>query len=159
MRDAAPRAASFPAMQLDQLALGLWAVLVCWVLGQIWLVQIVVYPLFARVGEREYAGYHRFYTSRIPAVVIVPGFLSFLAPIPLALFGPPVPAWMTAANIATGIVGLLLTVLLLIPRHGRLERARNERTLRELVRFNWPRTLSITAQAVVTFLMVMHVAR
>ncbi|MBC7992548.1 MAG: hypothetical protein H7Z15_04815 [Rhizobacter sp.] len=30
--------------------------------------------------------------------------------------------WMSAANIATGIVGLLVTVLLEIPRHNRLER-------------------------------------
>jgi hypothetical protein len=143
-------------MQFDQVALGLWAVNVFWVLGQIWFVQIVVYPLFARVGEREYVDYHCFYTRKIPFVIIVPGFLSFLVPIPLALFGPDVPMWMSVANIATGIIGLLITVFLQIPRHGRLEKARDERTIAELITFNWPRTMSITMQAVVTFLMVMH---
>ena len=89
-------------------------------------------------------------------VVIVPGFMSFLLPIPLALFGPDVPLWMSAANIASGIVGLLVTVLLEIPRHNRLELARNEVTIAELIRYNWPRTASITVQAIVTAIMLLH---
>lgn len=142
-------------MQSQQLALVLWAVLAFAVLGQIWFCQIVIYPLFARVGRDNYIDYHRFYTSRIPFVVIVPGFLSFLVPIPLALFGPDVPTWMSVANIVTGICGLLVTVFLAIPRHGRLEKGgKNDVTIAELVRVNWPRTASITAQAAVTVMML-----
>lgn len=145
-------------METSQFLLLLWAALVFWVLGQIWLVQTVVYPLFAQVGEAEYVRYHRFYTRHIPLVVIIPGFASFLLPIPLAFYGPAVPQWMSAANIAAGIAGLLVTVLLEIPRHNRLEtNGRNETTIAELIRYNWPRTLSITAQAVITFLMLHHV--
>ncbi len=141
-------------MANPQLYLLLWSALSFWVLGQIWFVQIVVYPLFTKVGEREYVDYHRFYTSRIPLVVILPGFASFLLPIALAFFGPAVPVWMTAANIVTGIVGLLVTVLLEIPRHGRLERnGKSEATIAELIRYNWPRTASITAQTAVTLAM------
>jgi hypothetical protein len=144
-------------MQTQQLLLVLWSVLAFWVLGQIWFCQIVVYPLFARVGSPEYIGYHRFYSRRIPLVVIIPGFLSFLLPIPLALFGPDVPTWMSAANITTGICGLFITVFLAIPRHFLLERnGKNERTIAELVRVNWPRTASITAQAAVTVMMLRY---
>jgi hypothetical protein len=142
----------------DRLYLLLWAALSFWTLGQIWFAQIVVYPLFAKVGEADYVDYHRFYTSRIPLPVILPGFASFLLPIALALFGPAVPVWMTVANIATGIAGLLVTVLLEIPRHGKLEKfGKNETIIAELVRYNWPRTASITLQAAVTMLMMMHV--
>lgn len=145
-------------METSELLLLLWAVLVFWVLGQIWLVQIAVYPLFAQVGAAEYVDYHRFYTSRIPLPVIIPGFASFLLPVPLALFGPIVPVWMSAANIAAGVAGLLVTVLLAIPRHNRLEEGgKNETTIAELIRYNWPRTLSISSQAVITFLMLRHV--
>jgi hypothetical protein len=145
-------------MENPQLYLLLWSALSFWVLGQIWFVQIVVYPLFTKVGEREYVDYHRFYTSRIPLVVILPGFASFLLPIALAFFGPAIPVWMTAANIVTGIVGLLVTVLLEIPRHGRLERnGKNEATIAELIRYNWPRTASITAQTAVTLAMLVWV--
>ena len=47
-------------MPKTDLYLLLWALLSFWVLGQIWLVQIVVYPLFAKVGPPDYIGYHRF---------------------------------------------------------------------------------------------------
>lgn len=136
----------------------IWSVISFWGLGQIWFCQIVIYPLFAKVGEAEYVGYHRFYTSRIPLPVILPGFASFLLPIALAFFGPVVPAWMTAANIALGIVGLLVTVLLEIPRHNMLEKnGKNDRTIAELIRYNWPRTASFTLQAGVTMAMLVHV--
>ena len=145
-------------MEPSQLFLLTWAALLFWVLGQIWLVQIVVYPLFAQVGEAEYVCYHRFYSRRIPLPVIIPGFASFLLPVPLALYGPAVPFWMSAGNIVAGITGLLVTVLLEIPRHARLEKGgKNDATIAELIRYNWPRTLSISAQAVTTFLMLRHV--
>jgi len=135
-----------------------WAALVFGVLGQIWLVQIVIYPLFAEVGEVDYIRYHRFYTQHILLPVILPGFASFLLPIPLAFFGPAVPWWMNAANIAAGLTGSAVTVLLEIPRHGRLEKGGKDGTIiAELIRYNWPRTLSISAQSVVTFLMLRHV--
>jgi hypothetical protein len=144
-------------MENSQLLLLLWSALVFWVLGQIWFAQIVVYPLFARVGEVDYVRYHGFYTGRIPLPVIVPGFASFLLPVVLAFYGPDVPAWMSVVNIASGIAGLLVTVLLEIPRHARLEKTgKNERVIAELIRYNWPRTLSISVQSVITFLMLQH---
>jgi hypothetical protein len=145
-------------METPQLCLLFWSMLSFWELGQIWFVQIVVYPLFAKVGPAEYIDYHRFYTRRIPLPIILPGFASFLLPIPLAFFGPDVPTWMSAANIAAGIVGLLVTVLLEIPRHGRLERGgKNDATITELIRYNWPRTASITVQAAITMCMLISV--
>jgi hypothetical protein len=145
-------------MQTPHLLLLFWSMLSFWVLGQIWMVQIVVYPLFAKVGEAQYAGYHRFYSSRIPLPVIFPGFASFLLPAALFLYGPAVPLWMTVANVAAGLAGLLVTVLLEIPRHSSLEQGgRDERVIGELVRYNWPRTASITLQAAVTMAMLVHV--
>jgi hypothetical protein len=144
-------------MELSHYLLLAWAALSFWELGQIWLVQIVTYPLFAKVGAADYAAYHQYYTKRIPLVVIIPGFAGFLLPIPLAFFGPSVPVWMTAANIIMGIIGLLVTVGLEIPRHNKLEKGKNEGMIAELIRYNWPRTLSITAQAAVTMFMLHHV--
>lgn len=134
-----------------------WTALVLYVFGQIWLVQIVVYPLFDKVGEEEYVAYHKFYSSRIPLPVIVPGFASFLLPVALLFFGPgSVPTWMYLTNVACGVVGLFVTVALEIPRHARLEKGgKQEAVIRELVRYNWPRTLSITGQAFLTLLMLL----
>jgi hypothetical protein len=145
-------------MELPQLFLMFWAALIFWVLGQIWLVQIVIYPLFAKVGAVDYVHYHRFYSRHIPLPVIIPGFASFLLPIALALYGSTVPLWMSIVNIAAGIIGLLVTVMLEIPRHAQLEKnGKNDATIAELIRYNWPRTLSISAQSVISFLMLCDV--
>jgi hypothetical protein len=124
-------------------------------LATIWFVQIVVYPLFGKVGPSEYIPYHRFYTSHILLVVIIPGFLSFLLPIAVfACLPDGVPALLAIANIAMGLVGLAVTVGLEIPRHGRLERGgKNDKLIAELIRYNWPRTASITVSAALTIAM------
>ncbi len=143
-------------MDLAHWLLLLWTGIIFYVLGGIWFVQIIVYPLFAKVGANEYVSYHKFYSSRIPLPVILPGFASFLIPVALVFFGPDsVPAWMTLANAACGFVGLAVTVVLEIPRHARLERGgKQDKVIRELVRYNWPRTLSITGSALLTLLML-----
>jgi hypothetical protein len=133
-----------------------WTVVVLYVLGEIWFAQLVVYPLFAKVGEDEYVTYHKFYSSRILLPVIVPGFASFFLPIALVFLRPDsVPLWMALANVACGLVGLFVTVALEIPRHARLENSgKSEAVIRELILYNWPRTLSISGSAFLTLLML-----
>jgi hypothetical protein len=134
----------------------LWTAVIFYVTGQIWLVQIVVYPLFGKVGPAEYVAYHRYYSSRIPLPVIIPGFTSFLLPLALVFVRPaPVPLWLALANVACGLVGLAVTVGWEIPRHDRLERGgKQEPVIRELIRYNWPRTLALSASAFLTLLML-----
>ena len=131
-------------------------VVVFYVTGQIWFGQIVVYPLFGKVGKDEYVAYHKFYSSRIPLPVIVPGFACFLLPIALVFLRPDsVPLSLALANAAWGVMGLFVTVALEIPRHARLEKwGKQEAVIRELVRYNWPRTLAITGSALLTLLML-----
>jgi hypothetical protein len=124
--------------------------------GGIWFVQLVVYPLFAKVGSDEYVAYHRFYSSRIPLPVILPGFACFLLPIVLIFLRPvSIPLWIALANAASGLVALVVTVALEIPRHHRLENGgKQERVIGELIRYNWPRTLAITGSAFLTLIML-----
>jgi hypothetical protein len=134
----------------------LWTAVIFYSTGAIWYAQIVVYPLFAKVGEPEYVAYHRYYGSRIPLPIILPGFASFLIPLALLVVRPePVPLWMAVANAVCGLIGLLVTVCLEIPRHARLERdGKQGPVIEELIRYNWPRTLSITGSALLTLLML-----
>src|SRR5918992_620907 len=128
-------------MDFAHLLLLLWTGVIFYVTGGIWFAQIVVYPLFGKGGDDEYVAYHRFYSSRIPLPVIVPGFASFLLPIALVFLRPdPVPLWMVLANVAFGLAGLLVTVGLEVPRHARLEKGgKQEAVIRELILYNWPR--------------------
>jgi hypothetical protein len=134
----------------------LWTAVIFYVTGQIWFGQIVVYPLFGKVGAAEYVTYHRYYSSRIPLPVILPGFASFLLPLALVVARPaPVPLWLALANVACGVVGLAVTVGWEIPRHARLEReGKVEPVIRELIRYNWPRTLALTGSALLTLAML-----
>lgn len=143
-------------MDFAHLLLLLWTAIIFYVTGGIWFVQIVVYPLFGKVGPNEYVAYHRFYSSRIPLPVIVPGFASFLLPVVLVFLRPDsVPLSLALANAACGLIGLYVTVVLEIPRHARLEKGgKQEDVIRELIRYNWPRTLSITGSALLTLLML-----
>ena len=133
-----------------------WTAVIFYVTGEIWFGQLVVYPLFAKVGAAEYIAYHRYYSSRIPLPVILPGFASFLLPLALVVVRPaPVPLWMALANVVCGLVGLVVTVALEIPRHARLEQGgKQETVIRELIRYNWPRTLAITGSALLTLAML-----
>ena len=126
-------------------------------LGTIWFCRLAVYPLFARLGPAECAGYHRFYTSHIMFQAIIPGFLSFVLPALVLWFLPAsLPVWMAAANVAMGIVGLLVTVGLEIPRHNRLDHGKDHRLIAELIAYNWPRTASITVSAALTLAMASY---
>ena len=134
-----------------------WTLVILYNLGGIWLIQIVVYPLFGKVGANEYVAYHKFYSSRIPLPVVVPGFACFLLTIPLVFLRPDsVSLSLALANVAWGLVGLFVTVALEIPRHARLENwGKQETVIRELIRYNWPRTLAITGSAFLTLWMLM----
>lgn len=133
-----------------------YTALIFYNLGLIWFAQIVIYPLFDKVGSEEYTAYHRFYTSRIPLPVIIPGFASFLLPFVLVFVRPEsVSWWLVLANGGCALVSLFVTVALAIPRHDRLERhGKQEEVIRELIRYNWSRTLAITGSAVFTLMMV-----
>ena len=138
-----------------------WFLLVCAVvafynLGVAWFAQVVIYPLFGQVGSAEYRAYHRFYSSRIWLPVIVPGFACFLLPVGLVFLRPDTVAQgLALANAACGVVALLVTVSLEIPRHARLEKGGKQgEVIRELILYNWPRTLAITGSALLTLLML-----
>jgi hypothetical protein len=125
------------------------AVTLCLV-GLIWTIQIVHYPLFAHVGAAEFARYHALHNSLITFLV---GPL-MLAEVAFTFGwltepgdGPPWLPWVCAALVA---VAWLSTALLSVPLHGALGAASaDERPalVARLVLTNWPRTLAWTARA------------
>jgi hypothetical protein len=119
--------------------------------GLIWTIQVVHYPLFARVGAEGWAQFHAEHSARITLLV---GPL-MLAEVGLALWlGVAAPAeqrllaWITA-----GLVGVawLSTAFLSVPLHNRLGAAQDLSLIEALVRTNWPRTLAWTLRGVLLF--------
>jgi hypothetical protein len=114
--------------------------------GIIWFVQVVHYPMFGFVGVREFPAWQQRNTRRTTLVV-----------------GPPMLVeLMTAAGLlvvrgdrlaVAGAVLLVIiwasTALLQVPAHNRLEHGFDAAVHRRLVQSNWIRTVCWTARGVV----------
>jgi hypothetical protein len=114
--------------------------------GLIWFVQIVHYPLMNRVGSGIFKDYEALHLSRTTWVV-VPLMLTELGT-NLLLFW--FPAGLSRALLGFGLVLLSLiwlsTFFLQVPQHRRLSRGFDASTHRRLVRSNWFRTWLWTAR-------------
>ena len=112
-----------------------------YMVGLIWMVQIVHYNMFDRVGLEQFQQYGADHNRLITPIVGVP-MLFELATAVLLLFAAPdsFPRW--AAIVGLVLIGLiwLSTVVLQIPCHTQLLSGFDEATYRRLVSSNWIRT-------------------
>ena len=126
------------------------AVTLCLV-GLIWTIQVVHYPLFAQVGAAEFARYHALHSARITVLVGPLMIAEVLLAFGLLLDPPPgAPSWLGGACAALVAAAWASTMFLSVPLHGALGAASDaERPvlIGRLVLTNWPRTLAWTARA------------
>jgi hypothetical protein len=124
--------------------------------GLIWFVQIVHYPLFARVGEDGYAAYqdaHAWLTTWVvgPPMLVEAATATWLA-VTLGS-GPQGWAWWLAAGLLA--VVWLSTATLQVPAHGDLARGFDPAAHRRLVGTNWLRTVGWSARALLVSWLVL----
>lgn len=126
-------------------------------IGVIWFVQVVHYPLMALAGEDGYPAYQAEHQRRTGIAVAPPMLLELATGAWLALrpspFLPASAAWTGLALLA---VVWLSTFLLQVPQHRRLERGFDAAAHRRLVRGNWIRTVAWTLRG---FLLLAHLPR
>jgi hypothetical protein len=118
-----------------------------WILvGLIWVIQVVHYPLFGAVAEEAFKAYHLRHTTQItwiagPLMVAELGTAAFL------LFAGGTDFWLRAS-----IFPLLFTWgctgWVQIPLHERLSHGYDVQAHRRLVRTNWLRTVAWTLRGV-----------
>jgi hypothetical protein len=114
--------------------------------GVIWIVQLVQYPGFARVGRTEFAAFHAHHCRSIGFVVGPLMMVEMLTAVLLAWGGQP--AWFWQMMLGMLLVIWLSTGLWQGPLHGRLAREGPRAELvRVLVRGNWLRTVLWTARS------------
>ncbi|MEL7059076.1 MAG: hypothetical protein AAGN46_03505 [Acidobacteriota bacterium] len=116
--------------------------------GLIWLVQVVQYPLFARVGADAFVAYHAGHAERITWIV-GPLMLIEAAAAGFFLIGRPdwLPTWNVWAGAALVAVIWASTALLQVPQHARLADGFEASAHRLLVLGNWLRTIAWSARA------------
>lgn len=116
--------------------------------GVIWVVQVVHYPLFVRVGVALFPLYIEEHNVFITYVVLPPMVIEAITAVLLLFLCPPsVPAWLVWVGLF--LVGLiwLSTFFVQVPQHTILLRAFDQHGHQLLVRTNWIRTLSWTARS------------
>lgn len=128
--------------------------------GVIWTMQLVHYPLFARVGAAAFPAYEAAHQSRITWIV-APLMLAELATAAwLALRTPPgIPPAAAWTGLALVLVAWGVTGLVSSPLHGVLAGGFDAGAHRALVLTNWIRTAAWTARAGLVLWMAARLAR
>lgn len=138
-----PRALFAPLFLLD-----IAATLYLW--GVIWTVQLVHYPLFARVGAANWAEYHAAHT-RLMTLVVLPAMVTELGT--SGLLALTRPAWLSPSLLWVGFVCAALTwavtFFVSVPLHDTLSRSFDTSAIARLVATNWLRTAFWTSHAVI----------
>ena len=115
--------------------------------GLIWTIQIVHYPLFNRVGEQHFTDYQERHQFQI-SLIVGPMMLTEAVSAALLAGYPPasVEYWMPIAGLILLIVTWVSTSAIQVPCHSRLVQGFNEAAYRRLVYSNWIRTVAWTAR-------------
>ena len=139
---------------LEGMALKLHLVATLAMAGVIWTIQLVHYPLMARVGRDSFRPYHIGHSARITLLVgplmlaeLGTGVFLLLSPGALAM-GP------LAASMALLAVIWVTTALVQVPQHRALGAGYSGPMVRRLVLGNWVRTVAWTARAAVLMMIV-----
>jgi len=123
--------------------------------GLIWTIQIVHYPLFARVGASNYAAYQTAHMSRITYVVAPVMFLELGAAIyfifaDYELINPN----YFRFGLALVLIIWASTVFVQSPIHGKLANAFDADSVNKLLLTNWIRTISWTMRGALVLWMI-----
>jgi hypothetical protein len=123
--------------------------------GLIWTIQLVHYPLFARVGDDEFAGYENEHTRRMGRLLVIPAGVEVVTGAAL-VWGRPAEVELPVVMIAGALLAVawIVTALVQVPLHSRLERGYSAAVAARLVSTNWLRTGLWTARGVAVAVML-----
>jgi hypothetical protein len=123
--------------------------------GMIWFVQVVHYPLFAAVPDIGFRDYEAFHTQRISRLLALPWAVEGGTALWLAV-APPAGVPRALAIGGALLVGVILasTVALQVPRHSVLSAGWEPGAHRALVRTNWLRTAAWSCRGAVAAAML-----
>ena len=126
--------------------------------GLIWTIQVVHYPLFPLVGESTFPQYEAAHTRRMGWLLVIPAPIEVATAAALVFVRPP--GVELALVLAAGAVLAALwatTALVQVPLHRGLLDDPSTRAMRRLVTTNWVRTIGWTLRGGLVVLMVLQV--
>ena len=123
--------------------------------GLIWFVQIVHYPLFAKVGRDGFRHYEMEH-QRLTTYVVAPLMFIELSSSIMLLWWRPAAVSSTIVFAGISLLGLiwLVTYIVQIPQHASLILSYDASMQRQLVSGNWIRTVAWSARGLLVLGMV-----
>jgi len=117
-------------------------------MGLIWMVQVVHYPLFAKVATEKYESYQASHQSLTTLVVGPPMLLELVTAVLLIWYRPAaVPGWIVYLALALLVVVWASTAFVQVPCHEKLTSGFDAAAHSKLVASNWIRTVGWSARA------------
>ncbi len=127
-------------------------------IGLVWFVQVVHYPLFGEVGSSKFVTYEQRHTSRTSWVVGPPMLVEAATSVLLLWRRPPgIPLWQVWLGAALLAGVWLSTALLQVPCHSLLSKRFDVAALKHLVATNWIRTTAWSARGILVLSMLWYI--
>jgi len=114
--------------------------------GFIWTIQLLSYPMMAAVPADDFPAYEAAHTRRVTHTLAVIAPLEVATAAGVALFVDAVPNWLSIGAGALLAAIWVSTGLFYAPLHGRLSAGFDPALHRRLVTTNWVRTIAWTAR-------------
>lgn len=108
------------------------------------MLQTLAYPTYHLVGEKEFVPYHIESGKRLMPVFVIPAVTACFASLGLPFFRPEaIPFWVGAVVALCGLVILVTTIVIEVPKHNLLDKnGKSTELIDGLVRDNLPRAIA-----------------
>lgn len=110
--------------------------------GLIWTIQLVHYPLFLKVPESDFIEYERSHTRRMGALLALPAVAEIATAAALVWVRPDAVGLAPVLIAGTLLAGIwIMTAAVHAPIHGRLAAGHDRDLIARLINTNWWRTV------------------
>jgi hypothetical protein len=126
---------------------------VTWFLvGMIWFVQLIHFPLYKAAAEKDAAAFEKAHTGLMIQLMFPMMIVELVTATLLLLYRP---GRMTAGEVLFGLILIagiwLATTFLVVPAHQKLSQGFDDAALHRLLVFNWLRTLGWSLRGLLMF--------
>ncbi len=114
-------------------------------MGLIWLIQLVHYPSYRYIGEKEFFSFQQFHVQTITLIVGPVMILELMSLVFLLIQNWGIHLWWQFF-MTLGI--WISTIVFSIPCHEQLKTKKDFHLIKRLIQTNWPRTILWTGKSI-----------
>ena len=124
--------------------------------GVIWFVQLVHYPLFRFVSKEKFSQFEKSHSRYASYVVIVPMLIELVTSIMLLKWYPTsIPYYLLLLGFILVVIIWVSTFFLQVPSHSILSEGYKFKEIQWLVRSNWIRSIAWSLRGIIVFILLL----